>query len=350
MIVKNEEKVLERCLKSIAPFVKEIIIVDTGSTDSTVQIAKRFTDKVFFFEWINDFSAARNFAFSKTTMPYIMWMDADDILKEKDQKLFKEFLTNAPLENDVFYLKYDVAFDEFDNTTFSYFRERIFKREKNPVWIDPIHETCFCAGKHHFIDIAISHKKEKVASPKRNLNIYNKLKREKRPFSARMTYYYARELSAHKFYNKALKEFKKFLKMPDGWSQNKIEACFEMAKIYFEKKEFTSALKILFESFCHGLPNGEVLCLIGQIYFELNNYSFAIYWYEQALEKAVKPQNGFVQEDFYGYVPAINLCVLYHRLGNNFKAKYYNDIAGKHKPLDEAFLFNKNFFETLKDW
>ena len=68
MIVKNEEDVLERCLKSVAGLVDEIIIVDTGSTDRTREIATHFTNQIFDFPWQDDFSAARNEAFSHASM------------------------------------------------------------------------------------------------------------------------------------------------------------------------------------------------------------------------------------------------------------------------------------------
>ena len=84
MIVKNEEEVLEQCLKSVNKACDEIVIVDTGSTDLTKEIARKFTDKIFDFEWINDFAAARNFAFSKATKDYILWLDADDLLLQED--------------------------------------------------------------------------------------------------------------------------------------------------------------------------------------------------------------------------------------------------------------------------
>ena len=71
MIVKNEERVLNRCLKSIADLMDEIIIVDTGSTDQTKEIARKYTENIYDFEWKDDFSAARNFAFSKATKDYI---------------------------------------------------------------------------------------------------------------------------------------------------------------------------------------------------------------------------------------------------------------------------------------
>ncbi len=66
MIVKNEKNVLSRCLDSIKNAVDEIIIVDTGSTDTTKEIAEKYTDKIFDFKWIDDFSTARNFFFFKS--------------------------------------------------------------------------------------------------------------------------------------------------------------------------------------------------------------------------------------------------------------------------------------------
>ncbi|MBQ5319627.1 MAG: glycosyltransferase family 2 protein [Oscillospiraceae bacterium] len=83
MIVKNEEKYLRKCLEALQPILKsissELIIVDTGSTDRTVEIAKEFTDKVLFFEWVNDFSAARNYGLERAKGEWFMAVDADEI-------------------------------------------------------------------------------------------------------------------------------------------------------------------------------------------------------------------------------------------------------------------------------
>lgn len=87
MIVKNEERCLERCLKSVQNIVSEIIIVDTGSTDRTVEIAQQFTDKIYTFEWINDFAAARNFAIEHASGDYILQLDADEYLCEGTENL-----------------------------------------------------------------------------------------------------------------------------------------------------------------------------------------------------------------------------------------------------------------------
>ena len=80
LIVKNEERVLRDCLDSVSPWVDEMIVVDTGSTDRTVEIATAAGAKVFFFPWCDDFSAARNESLAHATGDWLFWMDADDTL------------------------------------------------------------------------------------------------------------------------------------------------------------------------------------------------------------------------------------------------------------------------------
>lgn len=102
MIVKNEEKVLGRCLESLVPLMKaipsELIIADTGSTDGTVEIAKRYTENVFHFEWINDFAAARNSTLKKAKGQWYLFLDADEYL-DKDIGEIVHFFNIPELRN-----------------------------------------------------------------------------------------------------------------------------------------------------------------------------------------------------------------------------------------------------------
>ena len=114
MIVKNEEDVLERCLDSVADLVDEIVIVDTGSTDRTREIAARYTDKIFDFPWRDDFAAARNESFAHASMDYCMWLDADDVLLEADRAAFLELKETLDPAVSVVMAPYHTGFDERD--------------------------------------------------------------------------------------------------------------------------------------------------------------------------------------------------------------------------------------------
>jgi tetratricopeptide (TPR) repeat protein len=89
LIAKNEQAHLERCLSSVKPYVDEIVLVDTGSTDDTVQIAESFGCKIASFQWVNDFSAARNVSLETATGDWALWMDADEELTESAGALLR---------------------------------------------------------------------------------------------------------------------------------------------------------------------------------------------------------------------------------------------------------------------
>ena len=96
IITNNEQENIERCLKSLMPYEMEIIVVDTGSTDNTKDIVQRYTDKVFDFEWCDDFAAAKNFAISKTSNDYIIMLDSDEYIdKFEESELIRTIGNNS---------------------------------------------------------------------------------------------------------------------------------------------------------------------------------------------------------------------------------------------------------------
>ena len=130
MIVKNEEDVLARALDSVKELADEIIIVDTGSEDRTKDIARHYTQKVFDFEWEDDFAAARNFACRKASMDYWMWLDADDIVTENELKKMKALKSEIDPDTDVVMMKYLTGFDRDGYPAVSYYRERWLRNGK----------------------------------------------------------------------------------------------------------------------------------------------------------------------------------------------------------------------------
>ncbi len=96
MIVKNEEKDLARCLSSVKPFADEIVVVDTGSTDRTVEIAESFGASIHYFAWCEDFAAARNFALDRTHGEWVLHVDADEVAVVADPAALRAELAAKP--------------------------------------------------------------------------------------------------------------------------------------------------------------------------------------------------------------------------------------------------------------
>jgi glycosyltransferase involved in cell wall biosynthesis len=133
MIVKNEEEFLERCLSSVKNLVNEIIIVDTGSTDSTIDIAKKYNAKVYDFQWNSDFAAARNASITKASSDYILVLDADEYLDEHYYLLLDNI--NTGKDYYIVNIKNYVGDNIFNHQAI-----RVFRRNTGLLYKGKIHE------------------------------------------------------------------------------------------------------------------------------------------------------------------------------------------------------------------
>jgi glycosyltransferase involved in cell wall biosynthesis len=114
IIAKNEEKFIEECLKNLIPYGLEVIVADTGSTDRTKEIAAKYADKVVDFEWVNDFSAARNYCASFASNNWILALDCDEMVQSIDIRILRMLMQKNPKKVGVIRLK-DVTKDKDDN-------------------------------------------------------------------------------------------------------------------------------------------------------------------------------------------------------------------------------------------
>lgn len=348
MIVKDESETLDRILGQVVKFADELIVVDTGSSDNSIEIAKKYTDKVYEYEWQNDFSKARNHAFEYATMDYIMWLDADDYISDSSiQKLNR--LKQYIVDEDVVMLPYNVSFDELGNVTFTYFRERILKNDGTFFFSDPVHEAIIPHGKIMHKNIPIMHKKVKSGNPRRNLDIYLSLKNSDYEFSPRNQFYFACEYYYNNLLDDAIREFDIFLDIKQGYIENKIQACLNMMRIYVSYKRYTDAIRYAFRSFEYDTPRSEILCELGYIYYLLHDYRRAIYWYKLAIQKIDTTSGGFKEIDMYNYIPLIQLGLCYYHIGDYKKAYKYNHRALRYKPQSSIALDNERFYQTLLD-
>jgi glycosyltransferase involved in cell wall biosynthesis len=179
MIVKNEEKYLRECLESVRGVIDEIVLVDTGSTDLTIEIAEEFNANIFHFDWIDDFSAARNFALSKSTGDWILYLDADERLDKNSLDELKRKTSDTRKAGFYCTVKSTDSNDSHDNSI-RYIR--LFANRPEISFTGKVHEQIeeSLNSNGYYITnsgIAIHHvgynvsKEEKQQKAKRNLNL-----------------------------------------------------------------------------------------------------------------------------------------------------------------------------------
>lgn len=343
LIVKDEQEVIVRCLNCASKFADEIVVVDTGSTDNTVAMAKKFTDKVYFFHWCDDFSAARNFAFSKAEGELLMWLDADDVVTDENCAKINK-LKESFSGYDMAVMPYAAAFDG-DVPTFVYNRERIFRRSMNFKFCGAVHEAVTPRGRVLYFDAVIYHKKVKENEPLRNLRILQKLIASGAKLDERQKFYYGRELLYNKMYLESIAVLSDFLE-GDGWSVNKTEACLNLYDAYTALGDKKNAYLSVVRSFLISPPCSRACCIMGDYLLGAGNLKGAEFWYNSAVN-ADAEEGAFVNRDYSGFIPYMQLCVVYDRLGNKVKANACNEAAGRIKPYNKNFLNNRKYFENI---
>ena len=270
MIVKNEEKNIGKCLASVAGLFDEINIVDTGSTDKTIEIVKEFTDRIFHFDWIDDFAAARNFSFSKATQEYIMWLDADDTMDTDSFNKFLEFKKSfQSCDADCICMPYIIDTDDSGKPTLITQRERIVKNSKAFKWERPIHEQLKGATKIIFIDSAVTHtKKENDGFVGRNMAILEKIINSDKctPLD---NYYYGILLNGTDQHEKAVEHLNLFINNNKDKAFTGIDAFIAIYNSYISLGDHENAYKVLALNEEVNKDKAEYYCLLG---FFIMNY------------------------------------------------------------------------------
>ena len=282
-------------------------------------------------------------------MDYWMWLDADDVIEPEDRERFLFLKNSLPPQTDVVMMRYHTSFDEAGNPLFTYYRERLVRRLAGLAWQGAVHETIAPVGHVVYCEAAVSHRKTGPGDPDRNLRIFEKLLFENKELSPREQFYYARELTYHGRDEEAADLFEEFLASGNGWVENEIEACRDLAQCYERLKQPEQAFLALVKSLRFGPPRAEACCDLGKFFFDRSDFSTAAFWYGQALEcKRDDAAGGFVIPDCYGVTPCLQLCVCWYRLGDPEKAEEYNERAGSLKPENPAYLYNRAFFEKAR--
>ena len=364
IIVKNEEEYLKKLITNLLKFSNNVYIVDTGSTDNSINIVNMMAMMhpnvhLHHFKWINDFGAARNFSFDLSTdSDYRFWCDASDD--------FNEELINKLIE--------------FKNTEYSddlydaYAIDRIYgggnvkiigltKRIANIRWCDKIHEylslvnvtyndTLFTNGP------SLIHKgyyNRKPDHKNRNLEIFVSMDLEHDKFSSRNLLYYGNELFDHGRYVSAYAIYWLAKENYDSFLSNaelitifcKLRVCYEENKqqYYGLKNDIIDFGRKLYNK---GIRHKLFLYILATFYYEEENYNTAIRLYKESIN--VKPEQ-LIRTELIGNEinvenALLQLVVSYDKLNDQKTAKYYNDILLQKNPNNEAAKHNEEYFNN----
>lgn len=325
MIVKNEEAVLARGLDTIVDLMDEIIIVDTGSTDRTKEIAARYTTHIYDFVWKDDFAAARNFSFSKATMEYIYCADADEIIDKENRKKFLQIKQILLPEIDIVQMKYcnQLQFGTTYNFDVEY-RPKLYKRLRKFIWIDAIHETVIMEPVVFDSDIEIIHMPT-TSHGERDFQTFQKLYKKGIKLSDKLHYLYARELfiaGKEQDFLDAQELFEQTL-IDETSSIDRIkEATCVIAKASHMKKDYLNFYKNAVKNIaCDGCA--EMCYELGEYYFLIEDYLEAVIWYYNAAYET----ECILNVHYGGDLPLKRLAQCYNKLGKEDKAKEFEKLS-----------------------
>lgn len=329
MIVKNEEAVLARCLDTVCDLVDEIIIVDTGSTDATKMIARHYTDKIYDFVWVDDFSAARNFAFSKATMQYIYSADADEVLDEENRERFRLLKMNLLPEIEIVQMKYgnQLQFGTVYNFDEEY-RPKLFKRLREFTWIYPIHETVRLNPVVYDSDIVITHMPQGEHGG-RDLANFRKQTVGGAVLPAHLHNMYARELmmtgSKEDFF--AAQDYFEGVCMEENCAADMYAECYAvLCKVALYKEDAVMLMKYSAKSVA-GEGCAEICYTLGEFYERKGDLMEAVLWYYNAALETTP----ILCKKMGDVLPLEGLVRVYAELGDEENASAYRQILEERK-------------------
>jgi glycosyltransferase involved in cell wall biosynthesis len=301
MIVRDGEPVLGRCLEGVSLFADELIVVDTGSADTTKKIAARYTDQIYDYIWSDDFAAARNESYRYATGDYIMWVDADDVIDEENAaKLndLKRALAGAVPAGapESIEMLYDIP----ENGCMVY-HSRIVRRDANPVWQGRLHESIPLRGPAMRTDITIYHRKIHSRDYAQNIRIIRKML------------------------------------LDDAWMNFRLKAncwldCYMAGETALADRLFRECKS---EAESGTGTDWESCLLIADVLRNLKEYNAALEWYKLAL---LLSESGSTDAAFLAYQQLVKCCF---QLGRRSEAQRYNEKALALRPNSKSVRLNR---------
>lgn len=290
MIVKNEQEMLPNCLVSIKDAVDEIIIVDTGSTDNTVNIAKNFGAKVYYHQWNDSFSEARNHSLKYATGDWILYIDADEELEQADIPILRKAVTQGRYNGII--VGIHSAMKDADH---KFYRTRVFRRGM-AFYKDIIHEQIILEGERLPTEIRLYHygynldEKKMQQKGERTTRLLKK-QIEQDKLNGFAWFNYIRNFRSQEMFDEGIGAGEEALKMisPDVHSNHYAMIVYETANCYLRKENFTKTKELCYNALSKLADlkitpeNIDIVFTLACTYLKEDAYKEAIDWFNHYL-------------------------------------------------------------------
>ena len=313
MMVRDEEKLLARCLESFTCAYDELCIVDTGSKDCTAEIAQRFGARIISFTACNapdgrirDFSLARNVAVDLAGGEWILWMDADDMLQEGGAEQLRRHANLGKFAG----IQVTVRWEQD-----SWLQTRLFKNEPCNRFVGQVHEFPKIQG--NIVadrEIVVQHLPDKAgreSSSDRNLRMCEAEVKED-PSNMRALFYLGNALRLAGRHDEAILRYTQYLALGGNFHCEKYTTAYYVALCHFKKGEWHEAIDAGLRAIKVDPRYAETHCLIADAYAKRGEYHYARQWYGSAIACGRPPADAslFVNEEAYSSYPreGIRIC------------------------------------------
>lgn len=252
LIVKNEEELLPRCLESLEG-VDEIIVCDTGSEDGTQEIAESYGARLSFFDWCDDFSAARNFAKNQASNDWILSIDADEYLIEDGLGKIKNFLDTCKTEGVEVSMQGENSYSQHSSI-------RVFQKKCD--WMGKIHEVVDAKTKSHCqAKIIYGHSPAHELDPDIDLRILSSIPNP----SPRDLYYLAREYFYREKWEQAVDILETQYLPAATWKPERTDAWLMLARCLWNLQRGDDARTACLQAINNNAHFREALVFMGEI-------------------------------------------------------------------------------------
>ncbi len=336
IITKNEAENLQKCLEALKPYPFEIVVTDTGSTDNSLEIARRYTDRVYEFAWINDFSAARNFCISRASHNTILSLDTDEFLRPLDWEALQKALEEHPKSLGA--IELFSYFDVEGETKHQVVRlERLFNR-RYYHFVNPVHEILVPLGSlvpsSYDAPVSVDHvgyqgttEKLKEKAERDIALLHDEIKAD--PENPYLYFQLGQSYMLMRDHENALSWFREAMKRhPMPGADYTLALLCNYAGILLDENQVEEAANVLSyrDSFA---DSKDFLCLSGRIYLRMGQPLKALPEFVQALSA---PK--YSLED--PHTPSYYIGFIYEMFGKQDIARTHYENCGEYPPAVEA--------------